>query len=343
MNKEEIVAKITSAGQLASLLEISGYPKPGNVHRTRDFPQTRYEHFLAGTVAIKRSLSNSAKKGVLAGKGKISLSDIEIGEKIEQGINSIKNMHYGGNTHLGVMLLFAPLSAAAGKTLFEESQFEAETLRKNFDRVMKSTTSKDSVHTCKAIRTAINAGKNEKKSPNDSWLGRLEDFNFSLTDNDLERKLTQRNISLYKLMQASSGWDGVAQELTNKMEVSFKTGFPTLKKVYERQKDINVAVVHTYLKIFSEYPDTFIARKVGLEETDAIDRAVEIGMQKSREVSSRANQILRAGGLKTERGRKKLEKLDEDLYKENGRLNPGTTADLTASSTMIALLSGLKY
>ncbi|MHA1130658.1 MAG: triphosphoribosyl-dephospho-CoA synthase, partial [Candidatus Helarchaeota archaeon] len=29
--------RIAQYGVLASLLEVSGYPKPGNVHRTQDF------------------------------------------------------------------------------------------------------------------------------------------------------------------------------------------------------------------------------------------------------------------------------------------------------------------
>jgi triphosphoribosyl-dephospho-CoA synthetase len=32
--------------------------------------------------------------------------------------------------------------------------------------------------------------------------------------------------------------------------------------------------------------------------------------------------------------------LDEELGKENGSLNPGTTADLTAASLFLILLSG---
>jgi triphosphoribosyl-dephospho-CoA synthetase len=38
---------------LSSLLEVSGWPKPGNVHRTNDFLNTRYEHFIAGIIAIQ--------------------------------------------------------------------------------------------------------------------------------------------------------------------------------------------------------------------------------------------------------------------------------------------------
>jgi triphosphoribosyl-dephospho-CoA synthetase len=51
--------------QLALLLEVSAYPKPGNVHRNADFNDTRYEHFLASAVAVAPYFELSAKKGVL--------------------------------------------------------------------------------------------------------------------------------------------------------------------------------------------------------------------------------------------------------------------------------------
>ena len=47
---------------LASLLEIAGFPKPGNVHRARNFEKTRFEHFLAGIVAIQPNFRDFCKR-----------------------------------------------------------------------------------------------------------------------------------------------------------------------------------------------------------------------------------------------------------------------------------------
>ncbi len=41
---------------LSSLLELSGWPKPGNVHRTKNFKGTSFEHFLSGISAIQPNL-----------------------------------------------------------------------------------------------------------------------------------------------------------------------------------------------------------------------------------------------------------------------------------------------
>lgn len=47
---------------LASLLELAGWPKPGNVHRTRDFENTRFEHFLEELLQSSQILENFVKK-----------------------------------------------------------------------------------------------------------------------------------------------------------------------------------------------------------------------------------------------------------------------------------------
>ncbi len=340
MDIEEIGRKIGSSAQLASLLEVSGYPKPGNVHRTRDFPDTRYEHFLAGSVAMRGPITEAAKQGAKAGTGELKLHELRIGDIIKKCVNRVKDSHKGGNTHLGTILLFVPLSAAAGKMFVKIDETKVQPMRKNLESIMKSTTPEDSVDVCRAIKLANDIEPTKKA---ESWEGKTEDSKLSLTDPQAERKLVERDINLSEWMKSSSAWDGIARELTSGMEASFETGYPALEKTYQAQGDINVAVVHTFLEILSNYPDTFIARKVGLKETDKISEAVKLGMKKAEEVSTQAKGILEAGGLTTEKGRKKLDILDRNLQESEGKLNPGTTADLTASSIMIALLLGMKY
>ena len=104
---------------------------------------------------------------------------------------------------------------------------------------------------------------------------------------------------------------------------------------------MNVATVHTYLRILSKVPDTFIARKVGLRAgIREVGEAVRKGMEVAMEVSRRAEEALDKGGLLSEEGRKLVEELDRDLRRN--KLNPGTTADLTASSIFLSILSGFR-
>jgi triphosphoribosyl-dephospho-CoA synthase len=92
--------------------------------------------------------------------------------------------------------------------------------------------------------------------------------------------------------------------------------------------DLNTAVVHTFLKILSVHPDTFIARKAGVE--------------KAREVSLDAKITLELGGLETTEGREAILKLDRKLRASGNQFNPGTTADLTAAALALCMLSGYR-
>jgi triphosphoribosyl-dephospho-CoA synthase len=126
------------------------------------------------------------------------------------------------------------------------------------------------------------------------------------------------------------------------MKISFDLGYRTLMNVYEKTGDINIVTVHTFLTILAKHPDTFIARKVGLKQTKDIVRAVKIGLIEAKKVSRRAERVLKLGGMTSEAGRRALNQFDMDLRDPSSRLNPGTTADITASSLMIAILCGMR-
>jgi triphosphoribosyl-dephospho-CoA synthase len=82
--------------QLAMMLEVSAFPKPGNVDRCHDYPDTRLEHFLASVIFSRPALEEAA-----SGKGRI-------GEIIGHAIRQT-NVHRGGNTHFGAFILLIPL------------------------------------------------------------------------------------------------------------------------------------------------------------------------------------------------------------------------------------------
>lgn len=329
-----IVDEIVKAAQFAALLEVSGWPKPGNVHRTADLPDTRYEHFLASAVAMGPAVRKVAMRGVKAGKGDIKVSEIGLGKYVKQMISDIKNLHRGGNTHLGVSLLFIPLAAVAGKTYAETGKISVKKLRKNVREVMRLSTPCDAVDVYDAILMVSTAQE----------LGQVKGRRApDLYDEDAQKRLLKDKISLYEVMEAASNWDTVASELVTGMKISFEMGYPTFLEILQTVGDINTATVHTFLTILSKFPDTFIARKVGLKETLNIKEAVEIGRRKTRWISERAEDILKLGGLTTREGCEALYEFDRVLQEAKGELNPGTSADLTAATLMIAILCGLRF
>ena len=56
-----------------------------------------------------------------------------------------------------------------------------------------------------------------------------------------------------------------------------------------------------------------------------------------------ASKFISQGGISTKKGFKLTLKFDKKLQKQNGKLNPGTTADLLAGVIFCALLFGLNF
>ncbi len=82
--------------QMAMMLEVTAYPKPGNVDRCHDYPSTSLEHFLASLILSRPSLEQAMESGAAMGK-------------IIHDAVTRTNVHSGGNTHFGAFLLLIPL------------------------------------------------------------------------------------------------------------------------------------------------------------------------------------------------------------------------------------------
>lgn len=314
--KESVEEYVAKCATLAMLLEVSGFPKPGNVHRVRDMEDTRFEHFLAGAVAVGPSMGRLAERGRRAEVGEISVGEIQVGFFVLEAVEATSRWHRGGNTNLGEILLFAPLSAAAGMCFASSGEVSAPLLREKTSRVIEGTTVEDTIKVYEAIRLVKPGG-----------LGKVE--RLDINDPFFREKITSERISLKKVFAISAEWDSISAEWVNGMKTVFDLGYPSFKMFLEEEGDVNTATVNTFLRILSEKPDTLVIRKAGAEA--------------ARYVSMKAREALEAGGASTPEGRKLCWMLDEELHSVKGRLNPGTTADLTAASIFVCLLEGVRY
>ena len=293
----DLVAKIA---QIASVLEVSGHPKPGNVHRTQDFEDMVYEDFLVSGIVIGNTMKKAAERG-LKYRNKSKPTEIKLGELIKEAVIET-NKWVENNTNLGIIMLLTPIAVAAGSV----NQFSD--LMNKTKEIMLATTPKDAVNLYDAINIADAGG-----------MGEREDLDVG--SEKAKEELVEKEINMFQVLDISASWDALAYELTHNYPVSFEVGYPVYKNL-RKSHGINYATVQTFLTILSRKPDTLISRKY--------DNTI------SERVKEDAKIILDRGGILTEEGRSLLIKFDQDLMNHN--YNPGTTADLTASSLMIALL-----
>ena len=309
--REEIGEYVGRCASLAALMEVSAYPKPGNVHRTRDLPDTRFEHFLAGGVAMGPAMRKLAQRGYDAFSGTLDWDQIGIGSNILNAVVDSMEWQRGGNVNLGIVLLFAPISAAAGVTLHESVEIDAKGLRKNLERAVRTAASSDTLGIYKAINTAM--------SPR--ILGKSGELD--VTDEGSHERIMAENISPYEVFEKCAKRYSICREWTTGFQITSEIGQPKLKSSI-KTGTVNSAIIDTFLHILSRYPDSLITRKSG----------AEIAL----EVSKRALEVLEAGGASTEDGKRLLWTLDDELHGAKGDLNPGTTADLTAATIFVTLL-----
>ena len=297
--------------ELAILYEVSGHPKPGNVHRTADFPKTTFEHYLASAVAITPSFRRAAEQGIRVSEGEIDPSEMGIGSVIKDAVDRMLGSQSGGNTLLGAIILLAPIAAAAGMT----KVFSLPRLRKKIKVVVESTTPEDAVAVYDAI-ALVNPGGLNKAAELD------------VTDPKSKKTILDEGVTLLDTFKIASSYDSITSEWVNNYPITFDLGYPYFVSQLEETGNINTATVHAFLKILSEVPDTFISRKVGQSKAESI--------------SAEAKKVLNEGGLTTHLGRNLLLKLDGNLRDPKNDLSPGTTADITEAVLALNNLKGYK-
>ncbi len=212
------------------------------------------------------------------------------------------------NTNLGIILLLTPLAKAclleakaAGGGAFPK--IVPEGLRQTLKGILGSLTLEDARLAYAAIRLAKPGG-----------LGRISDSDVS----------QEPALTLLQAMALAQNRDSIAREYANRFAITFEIGLPALRESLSQTQDFSSAVVQAFLTILSRVPDTLIARKGD----------IDIALQ----VSSRAREVLEAGGIFTHKGREELASLDRELRDPSHLLNPGTTSDLTAAAIFLALI-----
>jgi triphosphoribosyl-dephospho-CoA synthase len=270
---------------------------------------------LASSIAAGPSFQEAAHRGIEIAEKRRNISDAGLGELIRWGIADIEEWQRGGNTLLGTIMLFAPLAVAAGMTSTDaKCILDLSVLRKNLDLVVEASTAQDAV----AVYEAIDIAK-------PSGLNGAPDLN--VKDKNSKTRLIKENVTLYQVFKIASAYDDICSEWINNFPITFELAYPYLKNEMKKT-DLNTAIVNSFLKILSKHPDTFISRKVGLE--------------KAKEVSAGAKEILDLGGVESSKGKECLVAFDKKLRKAGNDYNPGTTADITAAALALTTLSGYR-
>jgi len=241
--EKEYVAR---SAQLALLLEVSAYPKPGNVDRTHDFIDTSYEHFLASSVAVYPVLREAAARS----EG--------VGELIRRGAEESVKWQSGGNTHLGALFLLIPLAMAAGAS----ASYDMDAIRRKAKEIMLNTSVDDAVEVYRAFPEA--KVKVKRAVPE-----------LDVMDESSLKEIREKKLSLYEILTISASYDLISLELVGGFEKTFRYA-SLITDFTEEERSINDAITHAYLRLLSEVEDTFVKMKFGTEKSKYVKEQAKV-------------------------------------------------------------------
>jgi len=208
--------------ELALLLEVASTPKPGNVDRHREYPDLRFEQFLAGAVGTREGFETAVDGG-------------SIGEAFERAVGGMSHQR-GGNTQFGAVLLLTPLVAAAGRD---------ELSPDGAARVVEGTTVEDAVDFYRAFDHVDVAVEDPPEGMAALDVRRGSDAASAVRD---------RGLTLADVMSRSAERDGIAAEWTR----GFERTFGVAEELAGESGPVTDRAAVVFLGLLAEEVDTFV-------------------------------------------------------------------------------------
>jgi triphosphoribosyl-dephospho-CoA synthase len=197
--------------------------KPGNVHRFGDDD--------VGTSVADFETSARVAAPALAAPG------LCVGARIRASVEATIDA-VGHNTNLGIVLLSAPLAAAALESTGGD-------LRARLARVLAGLSIADAREVYAAIRRAKPGG-----------LGQVPAHDAG----------GEPEITLLEAMKAAEGRDRIAWNYTHDFADIFDLGLKRLRQALAETDSLPFAATSVYLSFLASVPDTLIARKFGMAQ-----------------------------------------------------------------------------
>jgi triphosphoribosyl-dephospho-CoA synthase len=193
--------------------------KPGNVHIHSPGHGMEVRQFEASAVAAAPS---------------IAAPELKVGARILRGVEA-SLAAAGCNTNLGILLLAAPLAAAAQAE-------ETTTLRTRLTHVLAGLDAQDAADVYAAIRIA---------NPGGLGAAPVEDVSAPPT------------LGLLAAMALAADRDRIARAYVTNFAEIFEFGLPTLDRARQAARDSALMVTTLHMAYLAELPDSHIARKFG--------------------------------------------------------------------------------
>jgi len=259
MDGGHTVRSTAENAQLALLLEVASTPKPGNVDRAREYPDLRFEHFMAGAVGAREGFA-------LAADG------APVGQSFRTAIAGMSEQS-GGNTHFGAILLLTPLVRAAAAGDLSSAGVE---------RVLGGTSVADAAEFYRAFEFVDVAVEDPPEGMEDLDVRR---------GGDAVPAVHERGLTFAGLMEQSAPADGVAAELVSGCPRTFRTA----DRIVEGSGSVTDCAARAYLEALAAEVDTFVRTKHDRETAEEVRRRAAAAAEGAEDPGTLAAEFVERG------------------------------------------------
>ena len=297
----------------ASCLEFST-DKPGNIGPNQKIKGISFENL--------KFVSNKIKIANIK-YFKDESEEISMGKFIYNAVKTMVETQPYENLLLGHILLYSPLVIASKRFLEEQKDGKLRKWKGFWDlteEIIDFSSVSDGIWLTRSIILSKAGGI---KNPG----GKLVNSKYDILEPDIEKKIISDNKTLKDLFIDSAEYDLIARQYASNFKFCRDLILNWLIPEIENFNSKSELVFNIFLKILSQEPDSLIFRKNNI--------ATALNIQK------RAQEIQENNMNQTKRGRNLTSKLNNYMNSKNGKLNPGTTADLTAVVIFICILFGI--
>lgn len=225
-----MISRLVAEAFIAACRDELEAPKPGNVHVYASGHRMTAAQFIASAAAAADPLCAPATR---------------VGARIRGAVEATFRA-VGANTNLGIVLLCAPLAAAA--------ELDAPHLRAALTRVLDDLDVWDADDAFAAIVRASPAG-----------LGRAERHDV----------FAPARVTLKQAMTEAADRDLIARQYATGFADVFGLGMAIHRAATARSSDRKFVVLAVYLGFLSKLPDSHVARKHGAEAAADVCRTAE--------------------------------------------------------------------
>ena len=277
----------------------------------RSFPVSHLSHHLGNSIALTEVMYEGAKRGAMVYLDTLWFDECELGLLINSVTNGTKWNSQSTFADIINAILLTPIAASAGFH-YAEANFSVDTplnlndIRQTAHHFVQNSSPDDILAILRSLK-----GSNSV----------LPEANKHFFESDFEEEILDKGWNIYDVFLQCANQNTICKELTQSFPISNRVGYNAFTDTYEESKDLQLAIMQTFLSILAEKTDTSLIYSQSEEVAKGISRE--------------ALNILASGGALSAAGQIGISRLEKRLNNNGEPINTSTSSAFCSLSAFM--------